>query len=163
MSNPTNDSRDGERSTHERGRVDMVDGPDTAERHRKLVREYYESFCTFDPAQYEHLVEADAYYEVGHNQYHGHEGFRTVAKMARFLYPNGLQMEIKDMIVEGNKVATRITTRAVTNKGEDYENYYAVHFLISDDGRIAELYEFTDTAYAHQKFSYDGFEAMLAS
>ena len=141
----------------------MVDAPDAAERHRNFVREFYDAFLTFDPAQYEHLVEPDAYYEVGHNQFHGHEGVRTVAKMARFLYPNGLRMEIQDMIVEGNKVAMRITTRAVTNKGEDYENFYSVHLLISDSGRIAEVYEFLDSAYANEKFSHDGLEAALAA
>ena len=133
-----------------------------AERNRKLVREWFDLFCTFDAARYEVMVEPDAYYKVAHSEFHGREGFGTVAKMARFLYPNGLKFEITDMVAEGNKVATRVTTRAVTNKGEDYENYYAVHFLISEDGRIAELYEFTDTAYAHEKFSHDGLEAALA-
>ena len=141
----------------------MVHSPDKAEHHRKLIRDWFDLFCTFDPAQYEHMVEADAYYKVAHSEYHGREGFGTVAKMSRFLYPNGLNFEINDMIVEDYKVATRVTTRAVTNKGEDYENYYAVHFLISDEGRIAELYEYTDTAYAQEKFSTDGLDLIRSS
>lgn len=100
---------------------------------------------------------------TGHSEYHGHEGFRTVSKIAKFLYPNGSNLEIRDTIVEGNKVAAKVTVRAITNKGEDYENYYAVHFLISDQDRVAELYEFPDTAYALEKFSHDGLEALLAS
>lgn len=140
----------------------MVHGPDKAEHYRQLVRDWYDLFCTFDPAKYEHMVEPGAYYKVAHDEYRGLEGFRTVAKIASFLYPNGINFEITDMIVEGNKVAVRITTRAITNKGEDYENFYAVHLLISDSDRIAELYEFPDTAYALEKFSHDGLEAVLA-
>lgn len=140
----------------------MTENRDLASRYRKLAQDWYDVFCTFDPSKYEHMVEPDAYYKVAHSEYHGREGFAIVAKTARFLYPNGMSFEITDMIVEDHKVALQITTRAVTNKGEEYENFYAVHLHFSDADRIAELYEFTDTAYAVQKFSYDGMEAALA-
>lgn len=141
----------------------MVQSTDKASHYRKLVQDWYDLFCTFEPEKYEHMVEPDAYYKVAHDEYHGREGFATIAKIARFLYPNGMKFEITDSIVEDNKVAVKITTRAVTNKGEDYENYYAVHLLISEEDRIAELYEFPDTAYALDKFSHDGLEAYLAN
>ena len=141
----------------------MVQSTDKASHYRKLVQDWYDIFCTFEPEKYEHLVEPDAYYKVGHDEHRGHEGFATIAKMSRFLYPNGMKFEITDSIVEGNKVAVQITTRAVTNKGEDYENYYSVHLHFSEEDRIAELYEFTDMAYALQKFSLEGFEEYLAS
>ncbi|RXZ68076.1 nuclear transport factor 2 family protein [Agromyces albus] len=130
---------------------------------RELALHFYDYFCTFDPAVYEHLVEPDAYYKVGHEEYFGHEGFATVAKVAKFLYPNGLEPEITDIIVEGYKVALKVTTRAVTNAGLDYENFYAVHFRFSEAGRVAELNEFPDTAYALQKFSQEGIEELFAS
>lgn len=141
----------------------MVNGVDTTERNRSIATEWFDAFGTFDPAQYEHLVEPDAYYKVGHDEYFGREGFGTIAKIAKFLYPTGANIQVTDMIACGNKVATRVTTRAVTNMGVAYENYYAVHFVFSDDGRIAELYEFLDTAYCHEKFSFEGMEAELSS
>ncbi|MGI3224264.1 nuclear transport factor 2 family protein [Streptomyces sp. GTA36] len=109
--------------------IDMVERSNTETHYRKLAHDWYDLFCTFDPTAYEHMVKPDAYYKVGHDEYHGHEGFATVAKIAKFLYPNGMEFEITDTIVEANKVAVRITTRAVTNKGESYENFYAVHLL----------------------------------
>ena len=117
----------------------MVDSADGAERQRQLVREFYGAFLTFDPSRYEHLVVEDAYYKVGHNEYRGRESFATIAAISRFLYPNGLDMEFDDLIVEGNKAAARVTTRAVTNTGADYENFYAVHLTFTDDGRVAEV------------------------
>ncbi|MCS5721826.1 nuclear transport factor 2 family protein [Herbiconiux sp. CPCC 203407] len=139
----------------------MTEITDIDVKSRQLAMQFYDYFCTFDPAVYEHLVEPDAYYKVGHAEYFGHEGFANVAKVAKFVYPNGLTPEITDVIVEGYKVALKVTTRAVTNKGLDYENFYAVHFRFSENGKVAELNEFPDTAYALEKFSHEGIEDLL--
>ncbi|WP_461171105.1 nuclear transport factor 2 family protein [Arthrobacter sp. Z1-15] len=141
----------------------MVESTDVASKSRELAIQFYDHFCTFDPAAYEHLVEPDAYYKVGHSEYFGHEGFATVAKIAKFLYPNGMQPEITDIVVEDYKAALKVTTRAVTNKGLDYENFYSVHFRFSEEGRVAELNEFPDTAYALEKFSHEGIEEWLTA
>ncbi|MCS5721832.1 hypothetical protein N1028_15795 [Herbiconiux sp. CPCC 203407] len=141
----------------------MTDTKDIDERSRELALHFYDHYLTLDPAVYEPIVEPDAYYKVGHTEYFGHEGFATVVKSIKFLYPNGLTPEITDIIVDGYKVALKVTTRAVTNAGLDYENFYAVHFRFSENGKVAELYEFLDSAYANEKFSYEGFVEALSS
>ena len=129
---------------------------DRTERNRQLVRSWLDAYCTFDPAQYEHLLTEDPYYRVAHSEHHGREGFAEVARLAAQLYPNGMRPEIEQVIVEGNHVAARITVTAVTNKGEDYFNYYALHLEVTDDGRIAKQFEYPDTAYGQDKFSFEG-------
>lgn len=130
---------------------------------REFATDWLDRFSSGDPAKFEHLVEPDAYYKVGHNEYHGLEGFLEIAKYTRFLYPNGSDLQITDAIAEGNKIACQVTVKAITNAGLDYENFYAVIMILSENGLIAEQYEFPDTAYALTKFSYEGMEEALGA
>ncbi len=131
----------------------------TAAECKKKALEWYDTFWVFDPSNPEHLAKVDPniLYKVDHNVYEGVAGICTVLKMAQFLYPTGQERNYTSAIAEGNEVALEITVTAVTNKGEDYENFYGVHFRFNDDGTIAEIFEHPDSVYCMEKFSYDGF------
>ncbi len=137
----------------------------TAAECKKKALEWYEHFWKFDPTNpdYLALVDPNIVYRVDHNVFNGPEGIATILKMAKFLYPTGQTREFTSVIAEGNEVSTEITVRAVTNKGTDYENFYAVHFKFNDDGTIAEIFEHPDSAYCLEMFSYDGFQEYMAT
>jgi ketosteroid isomerase-like protein len=55
---------------------------------------------------------------------------------------------------EGDRVAARMTGRAATTSGKRYDNSYCQLFRI-DGGRIAEMYEYLDTALLDEAI-FDG-------
>ena len=64
------------------------------------------------------------------------------------LYREGtIEVELQRMVAEDDLVAAQFIVRAITaKKGEPYENWY--HFLYRfEGGRIAEYWEYVDTAY----------------
>ncbi len=65
--------------------------------------------------------------------------------------PGTIEIEIQRMVAEGDYVAVQFILRAVTGRrGEPYENYY--HFLYRcRDGKVAEYWEYVDTAYGNEK------------
>jgi len=121
------------------------------ERNRAVVLKYLEAFRTWDPEQYEPYLTDDPVYHVGQSTHQGRAGFAQVARYGTELYPNGTFPEIEAMIAEGDTVAARLVMRAVTNKGEDYENTYLLWFEL-EDGRIARQWEILDFRYAAEKF-----------
>ena len=83
---------------------------------------------------------------------HGREGFAEVARLGRLLYPNGQEQNIRHRVIaEGDAVSILNTVIAVTNKGEPYENIYALFFEI-EDGKIAKQVELLDFRVAADKF-----------
>jgi ketosteroid isomerase-like protein len=67
------------------------------------------------------------------------------------IYREGtIEVEIQRMVAEDDLVAAQFILRAVTaQRGEPYENWY--HFLYRfEAGRIAEYWEYVDTAYAQR-------------
>ena len=93
-------------------------------------------FRTWDPAQYEPYLTDDPVYHVGRRRAPGPGRLAQVTRYGAELYPNGTNPEIEAMVAEGDSVAVRLVMRAVTNKGEDYENTYLLWFDL-EDGRIA--------------------------
>jgi ketosteroid isomerase-like protein len=121
------------------------------DRNREVVLKYLEAFRTWDPEQYGQYLTDDPVYHVGQSAHQGREGFAQVARYGTELYPNGTNAEIEAIIAEGDSVAARLVMRAVTNKGEDYENTYLLWFEL-EDGRIARQWEILDFRYAAEKF-----------
>ncbi len=70
-------------------------------------------------------------------------GFAQVARYGAELYPNGTAPEVEAIIAEGDAVAVRLVMRAVTNKGEHYENTYLLWFDL-EDGLVAAQWEILD-------------------
>ena len=65
--------------------------------------------------------------------------------------PETMKREYHTFVAEGDHVAVWLTMTAETTGGADYTNDY--HFLYRcENGRIAEVWEHLDTAYAYSRF-----------
>jgi ketosteroid isomerase-like protein len=74
-------------------------------------------------------------------QYHGPDYYQM----------GTLKMEVERIVAEGDFVAVQFILRAMTRKGDPYENYY--HFLFECvRGTIKTIWEYIDTLYAHRMF-----------
>ena len=71
---------------------------------------------------------------------------------ARVYRPDTMQREYHTFVADGDHVAVWLTMTAETTNGADYTNDY--HFLYRcTGGRIAEVWEHLDTAYAYSRFA----------
>jgi ketosteroid isomerase-like protein len=138
------------------GRTGTMASNRTRDENVELVLQWLEAYCTFDPSKYEHLLADEPYYRPNRHEYRGKEGFAEIARIARHFYPNGLTREVEAAVVDGDTVAMRVITRAVTNKGVDYENNYALFFELTAAGKILKQYEYLDTDYSNQMFDRTG-------
>lgn len=66
-------------------------------------------------------------------------------------YTNGLDMEIINMVGEGDSVAAEAQSRSITKSGRIYENEYFFLFKIRD-GKIAIVREYTDLMHVQETF-----------
>jgi ketosteroid isomerase-like protein len=82
-----------------------------------------------------------------------HRGMPAVLEFLRegmdLFEPGTLQTEIVGMIGEDDYVAARISCRARSSKGRDYDNSYHVLFRVRD-GKISELWDYQDTQHLVQ-------------
>jgi len=62
-----------------------------------------------------------------------------------------MQVSIRSMIAEPDRVACEFTIEATTARGRPYRNHYHFVFEIEED-RIREVREYLDTHYAHLAF-----------
>ena len=62
-----------------------------------------------------------------------------------------IQIEIEEIVAEGEWVCVQLILEAKTAKGDDYRNFYHIAFRIRD-GRIAQAKEYLDTKYAADVF-----------
>lgn len=89
----------------------------SAEENKTRVRQIYQAMSKGDLMALDHLLTADF---VDHNpdpgQAPGLEGVKQGFTMFRTAFPD-FQITLEDMIAEGDKVATRVTSRG-THKGE---------------------------------------------
>ena len=97
-----------------------------SERNKALVLEYMEKFRTFDPEQYYPYLEENPTYLAGANEYLA-------------------------VLADGDWVAVLLKRRAITNKGEDYENVYTMFYEVID-GKIATQVEMLDFRVSGDKF-----------
>lgn len=70
------------------------------------------------------------------------------------LFPNALNLEIDNVIAEGNHVAVECHSNTICANGRKYANSY--HFLFEFEGdRIRSAKEYTDSQYAKQTLMPD--------
>jgi ketosteroid isomerase-like protein len=62
-----------------------------------------------------------------------------------------MRWEFHDVLQDGQRVVIHCTLRALTTEGVDYENHYLMLYRF-EGTRIAEAWEYTDTAYAFARF-----------
>jgi ketosteroid isomerase-like protein len=62
-----------------------------------------------------------------------------------------MRWEFHDVLQDGDRVVVHCTLRALTREGAEYENHYLMLYRFAGE-RIAEAWEYTDTAYAFGRF-----------
>ncbi len=124
-----------------------------ADRNKALVVEYLEAYRTFDPQRYEPYLADEPLYRAGMNVRRGRDAFRANTEAGKLLYPKPDEAVVEHEVVlaDDRWVAVLLTRRAVTNKGEDYENVYGMFFEIVD-GKIQTQVELLDFRVAADKF-----------
>ena len=123
----------------------------TALTNQEIVLEFLEAFATYDPDKFLHFMTDDPTWRVFQNERRGRKAIADLAAVAASLYPTGAAREIQAVVSEGDKVVVQSILRAVTNKGEDYENYYVLIFELRD-GLIDTVWEYLNLVYAQSKF-----------
>src|SRR6185503_5015118 len=101
------------------------------------------------------LLTADATWRIpGKPELTPAAGIYDKARLARLFQrmlsrlAGGLQMTVKGMVAEGDKVAVEVASRGQLTNGRLYEQEY--HFLLEfRDGRICAVREYLDTQHAH--------------
>ena len=124
-----------------------------ADRNKALVVEYLEAYRTFDPQRYEPFLADEPLYRAGMNVRRGRDAFRANTEAGKLLYPKPEEAVVEHEVVlaDDRWVSVLLTRRAVTNKGEDYENVYGMFFEIVD-GKIQTQVELLDFRVAADKF-----------
>ena len=59
------------------------------------------------------------------------------------------QVEVQELVAEGDVVCAQVVISATTAKGTPYRNHYHFAFTIRD-GKIRAVKEYVDTQYAHR-------------
>jgi ketosteroid isomerase-like protein len=62
-----------------------------------------------------------------------------------------MKWEFHDVLQDGSRVVVHCTLRALTREGIPYENHYLMLYRF-EGTRVAEAWEYTDTAYAFGRF-----------
>ena len=124
----------------------------STESNRQLIDDFYtalgagdEDMARFFAADVEwHLPRSSPMYGslTGREAVLGLFGAGTVSDFYR---PETLQFDYLETLTVGDNVIKPFTLRAVTVNGQNYENDYMMRFRI-EDGRIAEVWEYFDTA-----------------
>jgi ketosteroid isomerase-like protein len=128
-----------------------------AEASKALVRRYFEALSSGDPALGDLLAEDVRWWVPEGSDMAGEKVGRAAVLV--FLgsgvdYYDGsapMQVSIRSMIAEPDRVACEFTIEATTARGRPYRNHYHFVFEIEED-RIREVREYLDTHYAHLAF-----------
>lgn len=79
---------------------------------------------------------------------HDVQSLKEIHKIIRDRFPNGLQLTVKGVIGEGERVAAEVESYGVRRDGRIYNNQY--HYLIIvRDGLIQHRCEYLDTMHAN--------------
>ena len=129
------------------------------ETHKALVREYFQRMSQGDPDVPSMLTE-DVTWWVPQSSplaglYEGKEAVLTMMGGGVDLYDaeTPMQIEIEQLVAEGDTVCAQTVITAKTAAGEAYRNQYHFVFRVRD-GRICAVKEYVDTLYA-QRMLFD--------
>jgi ketosteroid isomerase-like protein len=128
------------------------------EDNKRLVRKFCEHFKTSNADGLIDAMTEDATWWVnGKPHLFPSSGMKTKEEAARMFrnmfsaYIDGLDMQIINMIGEGNSVAAEARSHAITKTGKIYGNEYFILFKIRD-GKIAIVREYTDLMHVQEIF-----------
>jgi ketosteroid isomerase-like protein len=77
------------------------------------------------------------------------ETFGKIVAAARPKMATPVSMTVDHITAEGDRVSAEVHGHCVTSDGKNYDNVYHFLFFLRD-GKIVEVHEHTDTAYAHR-------------
>ena len=131
--------------------------------NKDLVREYFRRMSAGDPDVHE-MLSADVTWWVPESSPMGgtHEGKDAVLALMGSgvdLYDadTPMQIEVEQLVAEGDTVCAQLVITARTASGEPYRNHYHFVFRIRDGGIVA-VKEYVDTLYVQRKL-FEGGEA----
>ena len=90
--------------------------------------------------------------------------FEELGKIVEKVGPRmktGVTMTIDHITAEGDRVSVEARGHAKTIDDKDYDNAYHFLFFLRD-GKIVEIHEHGDSAYAHRIFGFNPFEELEA-
>jgi ketosteroid isomerase-like protein len=123
--------------------------------NKRLAREFFGRFTANDVAGALACLTDDAtWWIAGKPGVTPTSGMNDRRKLAR-LFDNmmaqlkdGLQMTVKGIIAEGDRVAVEVESRGELKNGRVYNNEY--HFVLTfRDGKISAVREYLDTQHVH--------------
>lgn len=123
------------------------------EKNKKIASEFAARFSSNDMAGALDMIADDATWWIagkpGHVPGAGEFTKQQVAGLFRRMseqFPSGLQMTIKSMIAEGERVAVELESYGELANGRVYNNEY--HMLLTiRDGKISAMREYHDTQH----------------
>lgn len=126
--------------------------------NKLIVREFCDHFKRSDAAgMIEQMTDDATWWVNGKPHLFSSAGTKTREEVARMLqnmfaaYTGGLDVEIIQMIGEGDSVAAEARSHAITKSGKVYANEYSFLFNIRD-GKIASIREYTDLLHVLEIF-----------
>jgi ketosteroid isomerase-like protein len=124
--------------------------------NKRRVRDYFDAMGRGDSSLPDLLTEDVTWWAPPSSELGGiHEGRDAVLRLMGSgvgLYDRDtpMQVDIRSMVAEGDRVCVEMTLEARTARGEHYLNHYHFAFRLRN-GRICEVREHLDTLYAQRK------------
>ncbi len=131
----------------------------STEANKDLIRDYFAKMSSGDPSIPDLLAEDITWWVPQSSPLAGlHEGKDAVLTLMGSgveLYDAStpMEVEIEEIVAEGECVCVQTVINAKTASGEPYRNQYHFAFRVRD-GRIAAVKEYVDTLYA-QRLLFD--------
>jgi len=127
----------------------------TVDRNKAAAQEFFDRFSASDIEGALALMTDDATWLIpGKPQRMPTAGLYTKERIRKLFYTmlkqleSGLQLTVKSMVAEGERVALEAESSGDLKNGRRYRQQY--HFLIEfRDGRISAVREYLDTQHAH--------------
>jgi ketosteroid isomerase-like protein len=120
------------------------------QRNVEIVERFRAGFAAGEG--YLDLMVDDPCWRVFHSVRQGRDAIVALRAIAGVLYPNGNTPHVRHIVAEGDVVVVQQTITAITNKGEDYENFYVIVYELTPDGRIETVWEYLNNVYSQDKF-----------
>jgi ketosteroid isomerase-like protein len=128
----------------------------SAEENKRTIERYFATMASGDPTVAQLFTEDVTWWVPESSPLGGtHAGRdKVLALMANGVHlydaSTPMQVDLREMVAEGDSVCVQLVMRARTAKGEDYENHYHFAFRLRE-GRISSVREYVDTLYAQRK------------
>ena len=128
------------------------------EKNKNIVREAYAAISEGDAERFLGFLRDDIeWYFIGSHRFSGAmKGKEQIIEelfsvLGDELEGDGIRLEIRQLIAEGNKVVAEMLGTARSTAGKDYNNTYNL-ILTLEDGLITEIREYLDTELVTEVF-----------